>query len=133
MPKSGRSFGAQARAHLDDLLVPLGFSSGQGESGQVIFCAPTQVLFDHFARALFIAEQFPAVGRACLDLVIEGNSSDGITSVELEGHPLSEVLARAGLVEGAESAAQWPGESITSDLLRIRCLMELLMDPTTGG
>ena len=125
----GPSFGDLVRAQLDELLVPLGFASGQGDSGQIIFCAPAgpEVLRKHFPRAGFIAEQFPAAGGGCLDFIVEGDLRDGIADVRLEGHALSEVLARAGVLDGAQLAAGWPGDSIPSDLQRIRRLLGALV------
>lgn len=124
------SLGDLARAQLDDLLVPLGFQSGQGESGQIIFCAPQEVLNQHFPQVVFIAEQFPEGGGGCLDLIVEGTLSDGIASVRLEGYHLSELLTQVDLLGDAELAAEWPGESISADLVRIRRVMALLSDPT---
>ncbi len=121
-----RSLGGLARSQLDDLLVPLGFQSGQGDSGQIIFCAPQEVLDRHFPLLGVIGEQFPAGGGGCLDLVIEGSLSGGITRVELEGHDLSGLLARVGSLDQAELSAHWPGESVGADLERIRYAMARL-------
>jgi hypothetical protein len=44
------TFGDSVREALDELLVPLGFASGQGQFGQIIFCAGTDDFIRRFGH-----------------------------------------------------------------------------------
>ncbi len=126
------NLGDLACAELDPLLVPLGFQSGSwcvdlsGNEG-VTFCAPQEVLDEHFQPLGGIAAQFPEDGGGCLDLVIDGSPEAGITRVELEGQPLSDLLMALEQAEEAALVMQWPGESVDADLARVRRAMTLLL------
>ena len=122
-----------ARAGLDGVLMPLGFQSGQGcnpdpdQLEQVIFCAPQEVLDEHFPRLDVVAGQFPDGGGGCLDLTIEGSLNGGITRVELEGCSLSDLLAGLGLTREADLVRGWPGTSVAADIQRVREAVESLL------
>jgi hypothetical protein len=125
------SLGDLARGVLDDLLIPLGFQSGQGGSGergdrdQVIFCAPPETLDEHFPRLDLVRDQVPDGG--CVDLVIEGSLADGISRVDFESFDLSELLRGLGRNSEAESVEGWPRGTVREDLERVRAAMAALM------
>ena len=129
------SLGDLACAELDPLLMPLGFASGQwgvdrrGNEG-VTFCAPQEVLDEHFRPLGAISAQFPEGGGGCLDLVIDGRPDAGITGVALEGQLLSDLLIAVGQDEEAALVTQWPGESVDADLKRVRRAMTMLLRST---
>ena len=132
------SLGAAARAELDDLLIPLGFLSGQGGDSshrvrdQVIYCTGYREFVERFPNVTPPYDYEDVPDHACLDLVIEGSMAGGITDVRFEGAPLDELLMEAGEGDAAAASAAWPGISVLDDLARVRHALVVLLGQVPG-
>jgi hypothetical protein len=122
-----------ARASLDDLLVPLGFTPGQGgaswegDAEQVIFCIGLTDFVERFPDLPPPGTPEGAwTGGECLDLAVTG-TADGIDGVDLEGLPLDALLRDAGHPELADRCGEWPGAGLAADLAPVRDAMAALL------
>lgn len=95
------SFADEVRALIDPAVVPHGFASGQGDGGQVIFCASLDELAARFPRLPQVGEQQSGIG-ACVDLVVTADDQMNVATVQLEGVPLDDTLRRVGLARRAD-------------------------------
>lgn len=95
---------ADVKAVLDPVLMPLGFSWGQGDAddpdGQIIWCAA----FDEFAAAFPWLPQsvpdFEPSGHECVDLIAE-LSGGHLVALNLEGPAVDETFRVIGQADDA--------------------------------
>jgi hypothetical protein len=89
-------FSDEVTSLIDPVVVPRGFASGQGDGGQVIFCAAFDDVADRFPHLPQADQQQRGVG-ACVDLVLTADDRMNLASVQLEGTSLEETLRQVGL------------------------------------
>lgn len=99
------------RAVLDPVLVPLGFSRGQGGGGDdadIIWCASYADFKRRFPTLPQATEQGEIGEYACVDLTAR-LSLGQLSEVDLEAHSLTETLEAVGLTAESQKAARLLG------------------------
>ncbi|GAB2923720.1 hypothetical protein GCM10027047_21070 [Rhodococcus aerolatus] len=121
--------------HIDDVLVPLGFSRCQGDvsdgSGQMLWCSAADEFADRFP-SLPVSETPPGGwGTMCTDVSVRVGDGGRVIRVDVEGHDLDTLLAGSGLTTGAARAATLIGSSVT-DCGALPSLIRELLDGSSA-
>lgn len=113
---------------LEPMLVPAGFTAGQGGSegvGQVIFCAA----HDEFSERYPWLPQADAHERGlggCVDLIVDVDRDGILRGADLEELTLEETLRRVG---GAPAPAPLVGQPLDVALPRVAAVVQRLLAP----
>src|SRR3546814_716801 len=66
----------------------------------------------------------------CVDIVVEGSTTDGLTRVDYEGQPIDGVLDEVGLTVDAVRCRSLPSGVLVSDVATVRAALVALFDRT---
>lgn len=66
----------------------------------------------------------------CVEIVVEGSTTDGLTRVDYEGQPIDGVLDEVGLTVDAVRCRSLPSGVLVSDVATVRAALVALFDRT---